>query len=297
MNFRKLVVCLSGLVVVSGFVACESEGVNDDGSTLPDTIVVVDYGNTADLNGRDENTVNPDTDQPVDTHHTDTNVPDSGQDHGVVTPDDGNKPDNNVTPDEGSVDVVERDIYDHSCVVPTCDFVTTSYGLKDNCDGTMSDMGSGLMWQKVGRDQSALSAMNNQCGTLYLGCSNGQLYGDWRVPTISEVRTLIHGCPAVEDGGACTVTAECYQTTCVNDACNGCTMNAGPFGGKYIDPIMETVEYGGSYSVVLSGTRTPKTPSDPSDRFYYVQNFNAKLAVVAPLVVHPTGSVFCVRDL
>ncbi len=276
---------------------CGSTGSDDNGGQVPDVIISIDYGSGNDTNvGVD--TVGHDNNQPVDNGHQDLQGVDlAAEDHTVVPHDDGNPTDTNVGTDENPGDVSEKDIRDHSCTVPTCDFVTTSFGLKDNCDGTMSDVASGLMWQKIGRDQSTLSAMNNQCGTLFLGCEGGQLYGDWRAPEIEEIRTLVHGCAAVEDGGACTVTSTCYQTTCLNDPCDGCSMNAGPIGGKYMDPIMETVEYGGSYSVVLSKTRTPKTASDPSDRFYYIQNYNAKLSVVAPLVVHPTGSVFCVRNL
>ncbi len=52
-----------------------------------------------------------------------------------------------------------------------------------------------------------------------------------RLPTISELRTLIENCPATEKEGECGVMDSCYSSNCWHeDDCIGCTLSG---TGKY----------------------------------------------------------------
>lgn len=94
-----------------------------------------------------------------------------------------------------------------------------------NCDGDVcTDSSSGLMWQNDSRTELGGSAADNYCNYLNWGG-----YGDWRVPSVSELRSLVRGCPDTETGGSCGVTDSClHEGNCWTAACNGCPSDLGP---------------------------------------------------------------------
>ena len=55
-------------------------------------------------------------------------------------------------------------------------------------------------------------------------------YSDWRMPTISELRTLVKECSATETGGSCSVNDSCLsESKCRNNNCNGCPSSDGKY--------------------------------------------------------------------
>ncbi|MCC6159425.1 MAG: DUF1566 domain-containing protein [Deltaproteobacteria bacterium] len=102
--------------------------------------------------------------------------------------------------------------------------------------GTWEDVSTGLLWQ-TGRscDRRRYGAAEEYCDVLTLGN-----FSDWRLPTISELRSLVRGCAATMAGGDCAATDECYDSeSCENDSCVGCSYGKGPnewcYGAEELD--------------------------------------------------------------
>ena len=54
-------------------------------------------------------------------------------------------------------------------------------------------------------------------------------HDDWYMPDITELRTLIRGCPATETDGSCNINVEgCLDNSCEDNSCVGCADDAGP---------------------------------------------------------------------
>jgi len=91
--------------------------------------------------------------------------------------------------------------------------------------GTWTDPFSGLVWQDPPNTGTLkLQAASDYCDALTLANLD-----DWRLPSVSELRSLIRGCPATVTGGACGVLDSCLQESCNStDACASCTAGQGP---------------------------------------------------------------------
>jgi len=111
----------------------------------------------------------------------------------------------------------------------------------EDFDNIWIDELTGHMWEKTSHCCYEWYDAYIYCEALTLGD-----FKNWRLPTISELRSLIRGCPATETGGKCGVTDDCasygydddddyYEEHegCWNQPCIGCTINEGPAGGCY----------------------------------------------------------------
>jgi len=96
--------------------------------------------------------------------------------------------------------------------------------------GVWNDPDTGLFWQNPPIEEY----LTEWESKIY--CSDLELDGhtDWRLPTISELRSLIRGCPSTETAGVCNVTDECTEVECHNlDSCYSCVYGKGPVEGCY----------------------------------------------------------------
>jgi len=122
-----------------------------------------------------------------------------------------------------------------------------SYGIEDSKPKPVppqspeiwKDPQSGLTWQVSPNPKQKVHLMMDWrlaerfCKRLKLG---GQRH--WRLPTITELRSLIRDCPATQTGGSCGVTDICLKfKKCRDVTCGGCSKKGGPgSGGSYWPP-------------------------------------------------------------
>jgi len=103
------------------------------------------------------------------------------------------------------------------------------------CDGVCTDPETGFEWQQ---EPTGGTMIWNDAITH---CQNLDLDGGgWRLPNISELRSLVRGCGPIETGGACGVKGVCTPcgdaAACLADSCSAdcnpssCADNGGPTG-------------------------------------------------------------------
>ncbi len=88
----------------------------------------------------------------------------------------------------------------------------------------------GLIWQSAAHYPFTWREAKKYCRELKW--SN---YGEWRLPSISELRSLVNGCENTEKSGPCGVTDECQSINCWNESCEGCW----PIGDTYLRKELE----------------------------------------------------------
>ena len=116
---------------------------------------------------------------------------------------------------------------------------------------TIVDELTGLMWQgRPDEDWILWADAKDRCDNLEL-----EGYTDWRLPTITELRTLIRGCPGTVTGGACQVIDACGDA-CYSPDCDGCGVYQGPGAeGCYMDAIWgDSCAYHWSSSTYVGGS-------------------------------------------
>lgn len=133
---------------------------------------------------------------------------------------------------------------------------------RDNGDGTVADLESGLTWEQRPTDQD-LDHPDAVAHCLAKGAG-------WSLPSIDQLRTLVVGCPALAPGGDCPTSAACSTPeTCYGPQpqqgyrpCEGCEFRQGPgprgvyldaafdrngfqsFWSSTVDPIDQAIRFG-----------------------------------------------------
>ncbi len=105
----------------------------------------------------------------------------------------------------------------------------------DNGDGTVTDLRTGLMWDKASSiGYQDWQSAGNTCKDMALAG-----YTDWRLPKIDELRYLVVGCTPTMSGGRCEVASGCAGS-CWTEICRGCTDWSGPGDeGCYLNPVLK----------------------------------------------------------
>lgn len=97
----------------------------------------------------------------------------------------------------------------------------------DDVGDVLTDRSTGLVWQRGATSGLFWEEAVAHCDALSLG---GR--GDWRLPTIDELRSLVDHCPDSELGGRCPVTDPgCLAIDCSNVRCRGACAGSLPEEG------------------------------------------------------------------
>jgi uncharacterized protein DUF1566 len=103
--------------------------------------------------------------------------------------------------------------------------------------GVWTDTSTDLMWQNPNLDNAVLNWSDavDYCGDLSVSS-----YSDWRLPTISELRTITSGCASIAPDGLCGVTDSCLSAADCQDAgdsdCGGCGGTVNDSIEQYLNP-------------------------------------------------------------
>lgn len=205
-----------------------------------------------------------DNDDDTDTTDPDTDSGDSDTDSGDSQPD-----------DDGDTAAPEP-------AFPQCGPSSTT---------PCKDSANKLIWSASNGKNAKWADAKTHCDNLTDGG-----FKDWRMPTISELRTLVRNCQKTATGGACKVTDECtasYSTAnpqCYNvDLCTSTTNALG------IERCGDKTD--GSYSLLGDASVylwSSSEPDEDHDKAWYIYFKNTNILNQKKTL---TGQVRCVHEI
>ena len=247
-----------------------------DNDEKNDTVSEYDDSDTSDTGIPDNEITDSDdnsdsaTEQPDNTDSTDDSGDSQHDEDDTNQTEDSDEPVDNTDSDSDTSDSDITDTTDDSDTTPeTPAFPQCSPDSAKPC----IDSANKLIWSSATSKNKTWAEAENHCSTLTEGG-----FEDWRMPTISELRTLVRNCQKTATGGACKVTDECtasYSTAnpqCYNvDLCTSTTSAYGiEFCGNKTD---------GSYSLLGDASVYIWSSSEPDEDhdkawFIYFKNSN-----------------------
>ena len=277
----------------------------DSGDSLPDA-VANDEDKTDTSSEKDDSDTSdqdiPDNDMPENTDDPDT-TPDSGD-----SQPDGENTNPTEDFDEAADDSdSDSDTSDNDTTDSDDDSDTDSGDSQPDDDGDTStpepalpecspsgakpciDSATKLIWSSATSQNKKWAEAENRCSELEEGG-----FKNWRMPTISELRTLVRNCQKTATGGLCKVTDECtasYSTAnpqCYNiDLCTSTTNALG------IERCGDKTD--GSYSLLGDASVylwSSSVPDEDHDKAWYIYFKNTNILNQKKTL---TGIVRCVR--
>jgi len=151
-------------------------------------------------------------------------------------------------------------------------------------EGTWFDAATGLRWEEPPSDDKQKQAdAAAYCAALEIGG-----LGDWRLPTVGELRGLIRGCDDTVVGGSCGVDDACVQASCGGlFGCLGCEKYQGPADGCYWP-----AELGGTCAWYWSSTKVEGALGGASYWAALYEDGSLRQSLDLPIT---TNNVRCVR--
>lgn len=209
-------------------------------------------------------------------------------DDGSSTGDDDND-DNSNTDDDIDDDISDDDLADDD---------DDTYPPLQCADGMCLDPSSGLTWVQV-ESMSVFTweDAKTYCQELVFGG-----YDNWKLPSISELRTIVRGCPQTETDGSCEVTDEntvFSEQTIEDHLCGGCDWWAGPGrNGIYMPPEIKFGEYTEDNSKLWSSTECT-SQDDEQNGACTMRNLSSEVAIGSFIEdgqpVDPQYMALCIR--
>ncbi len=277
---------------------------DDSTDTLPDA-VANDEDKTDTSSEKDDSDTSdqdiPDNDMPENTDDPDT-TPDSGNSQSDNDTDPSEEPDEPADDYDSDSDTSDNDTTDSDD-----DSDTDSGDSQPDDDGDTStpepalpecspsgakpciDSATKLIWSSATSQNKKWAEAENRCSELEEGG-----FKNWRMPTISELRTLVRNCQKTATGGLCKVTDECtasYSTAnpqCYNiDLCTSTTNALG------IERCGDKTD--GSYSLLGDASVylwSSSVPDEDHDKAWYIYFKNTNILNQKKTL---TGIVRCVR--